>query len=183
MKDLSLAPGIGTDAQFLNGNIVDGTTIINEFVHQDIIQFFQKMMSLAAKTPNGKFDNETNGYQLIDALIGINNKQQNNVRSLTLPFNFVHEGIINSNIVLPFPAGVVAEYITFNVSYVHIANLTGTTYFNNFLIDIMETPGTTMLNGLTLQLNETNITIVGTDGSKRRNVAIAGTLYILNKGI
>lgn len=68
MKDLSLAAGIGSDVNFLNGNLVDGNTEIGEHVNQDIVQFFQKLMNLSNLTPNGNFDNEINGYQLIDAL-------------------------------------------------------------------------------------------------------------------
>lgn len=67
-KDLSNAPNIGSDANYLNGNVVNDQTIIGEHINQDMIQFFQKLMSLANLTPNGSFDNETNGYQFIEAL-------------------------------------------------------------------------------------------------------------------
>ena len=68
MRDLSAQTGIGTDADFLNGNLVDDQTEINEGINQDLVQFFQKLAALAALAPNGLPDNETNGYQLITAL-------------------------------------------------------------------------------------------------------------------
>ena len=68
MKDLSTVPNIGTDADFLNGDIVNDQTEVNNLAHQDPLQFFQKLMDLASLTANGNFDNEANGYQLIDAL-------------------------------------------------------------------------------------------------------------------
>ena len=68
MKDLSTVPGIGSDANFLNGDIVNNQTQVDNLAHQDPLQFFQKLMDLASLSPNGNFDNEANGYQLIDAL-------------------------------------------------------------------------------------------------------------------
>jgi len=68
-KDLSAAPGIVSDTDFPDDvKIVDGFTTVGEHINQDIIQFFQKLMKLAFKTPNGNYDNEVNGYQFIDAL-------------------------------------------------------------------------------------------------------------------
>jgi len=67
-RDLSNAPGIGTDSDFLNSNrIKNNKTTVGEYVYQDIVQFFQKILSLAGITPNDNFDNEINGYQLVDA--------------------------------------------------------------------------------------------------------------------
>lgn len=68
MKDLSLADGIGSDVNYLNGNIVDGQTVIGEHINQDLIQLWQKLVDDASIVPNGNFDNETNSYQLKDAL-------------------------------------------------------------------------------------------------------------------
>lgn len=68
MEDLSLATGIGTDVNFLNGNLEDALTLINAFINQDPIQFFQKLADLGGITFNDLPDNETNGYQLIEAL-------------------------------------------------------------------------------------------------------------------
>lgn len=68
MKDLSTATRIGTDANFLNGDLVDTETLLDTIVLQDLIQFFQKLADDASIVPNNNFDNETNGYQLIDAL-------------------------------------------------------------------------------------------------------------------
>jgi hypothetical protein len=67
-KDLSSAPGIGSGPGFLNGNIQDNLTLIGEYINQDPIQFFQKLMDIAGLTANDDYDNETNGYQLIEAL-------------------------------------------------------------------------------------------------------------------
>jgi len=71
-KDISTTTGIGTDADFLNGNIVDEQTVAGEIINQDMVQFFQKLMSLAGLTPNGDFDNEANGYQFVTALKAFN---------------------------------------------------------------------------------------------------------------
>ena len=68
MKDLSTVQDIGTNPDFLNGNLEQLITLASNIVHQDPIQFFQKLMDLASLSPNGNFDNEANGYQLIDAL-------------------------------------------------------------------------------------------------------------------
>jgi len=68
MKNLSSATRIGTDTGYLNGNLVDGQTLLDTAVLQDMIQFFQKLKAKAAITENGLFDNETNGYQLVEAL-------------------------------------------------------------------------------------------------------------------
>lgn len=67
-KDLSNATGIGTDANFINGDLVDGVTVVESHIYQDIVQYFQKLMNLAGLTPNGDFDNEVNDYQFIEAL-------------------------------------------------------------------------------------------------------------------
>jgi len=68
-RDLSLAEGIGSDSDYINGNLVDGQTKINEFINQDIVQFFQGLMDQASITASGDPDNDTNGYQFIDALV------------------------------------------------------------------------------------------------------------------
>ncbi len=68
MRDLSNATGIGTGIDFLNGDLVDNQTLINEFINQDPIQFFQKLADLAGIVFNDLPDNETNDYQLIEAL-------------------------------------------------------------------------------------------------------------------
>ncbi len=64
---------------YINGRIIDdnGTgngTPVNEFLYGDKHQFFEKLMALAVISPNGYPENETNGYQLIDALFAFANK-------------------------------------------------------------------------------------------------------------
>lgn len=64
---------------YINGRIIDdnGTgngTPVNEFLYGDKHQFFEKLMDLAGITPNGQPENETNGYQLVDALFAFANK-------------------------------------------------------------------------------------------------------------
>jgi len=71
MKELSSAQGIGNDANYLNGNLVTNATNISITVNQDIVQFFQKLMAMAGLTANDNFDNETNGYQTITALLSL----------------------------------------------------------------------------------------------------------------
>jgi len=68
-KDLSLQTGIdNSDANYLNGKIVDNQTLIGEGINQDIVQFFQKLMHDSLLVVNDDFDNENNGYQFISAL-------------------------------------------------------------------------------------------------------------------
>lgn len=68
-KDLSLQPGVNNaDANFLNGKLVNNETLAGEGINQDIVQFFQKLMSDAGLAANGDEDNELNGYQFITAL-------------------------------------------------------------------------------------------------------------------
>ena len=67
-RDLSAQDGIGSDANYLNGDLVDGQTVVGEGINQDIVQFFQKLMDLAQIAANGNPDNEANGYQFIEAL-------------------------------------------------------------------------------------------------------------------
>jgi hypothetical protein len=52
------------------GDIKDAPsgTVVDKAMMDDMIQFFQKLMSNGAITPNNLPDNVTNGYQLIDAL-------------------------------------------------------------------------------------------------------------------
>lgn len=54
---------------YLKGKVEDTETIVNEQLNNDIVQFFVKLMNLASLSPNGNYDNETNGYQFIDALV------------------------------------------------------------------------------------------------------------------
>ena len=68
MKNINTTPGIGTDPDFLNGNLVDIQTLLNTTILQDIVQFFQKLKAKAGLTENGNFDNEVNGYQTVEAL-------------------------------------------------------------------------------------------------------------------
>ncbi|MDA3816940.1 MAG: hypothetical protein PF486_06145 [Prolixibacteraceae bacterium] len=69
MKDISTVTGIEVDADFPTGyKIVDGQTYVNATLYQDLVQTFQKLIDLARITPNGLFDNEVNGYQLLDGL-------------------------------------------------------------------------------------------------------------------
>lgn len=56
-----------------NSGIGDGTAV-NERTKGDLHQFFEKLMLLAGIAPNNLPDNETNGYQLIDAMIALASK-------------------------------------------------------------------------------------------------------------
>ncbi len=68
-KNLSNAPGIELDGDYINGKVKNGQTTVGEHVNQDIVQFFQKLLDDAGITPNGNYDNETNGYQFLEALL------------------------------------------------------------------------------------------------------------------
>ena len=69
MRILANQAGVAPpDADYPNGRIVDGQTVISEGVNGDLIQFFQRLVDIAGITENDLPDNETNGYQLIQAL-------------------------------------------------------------------------------------------------------------------
>lgn len=68
MRDLANQVGIGDDPAFLNGNLVNNQTLVGEGINQDLVQFFQKLADLAGTVFNDLPDNETNGYQLMEAL-------------------------------------------------------------------------------------------------------------------
>lgn len=62
-----------------NGRIKDNTgsgdgTPVNEFIYGDIHENKDKLIRLAGMTHNGLADNETNGYQLIEALRDLGSK-------------------------------------------------------------------------------------------------------------
>ena len=74
-RDLSAQPGIGNDGNFLNGNLVDNQTVVGEGVNQDMVQIWQKLLDLAGITPHALADNESTGYQLLQALIFLINSE------------------------------------------------------------------------------------------------------------
>jgi hypothetical protein len=70
MINLSTVVGIEADATYPSGyRLKTLQTVVDESWLQDIVQFFQKMMEDGNIVPNGLFDNETNSYQTIDALL------------------------------------------------------------------------------------------------------------------
>lgn len=79
--DKSLAPNIDLSdpVKYPNGRIKDNTgsgdgTPVNRLIYGDLHEFFAKLMRLAAITYNGFPDNETNGYQLVDAVAALAGK-------------------------------------------------------------------------------------------------------------
>lgn len=74
-RNLSTQSGVGNDANFLNGNLVDFQTVVGEGVNQDMVQLWQKLLDTAGITPNTLADNESNGYQLLQALIFLVNSE------------------------------------------------------------------------------------------------------------
>jgi hypothetical protein len=69
MKKIQNAPGIEADGDYAGGyKLKNGQTTVGEHINQDIVQFFQKLIADAGITPNGQFDNNVNGHQLIQAL-------------------------------------------------------------------------------------------------------------------
>ena len=68
MRILANQTGVqAPDADYPKGRIVNNQTIINEEINGDIVNLFQKLVSLASISENGNPDNETNGYQLLQA--------------------------------------------------------------------------------------------------------------------
>jgi len=69
MRVLASQTGVeAPSATYPKGRVVNDLTLISEEVNGDIIQFFQKLIQLVSITENDLADNETNGYQLVDAL-------------------------------------------------------------------------------------------------------------------
>jgi len=68
---------VSPNPDYPKGTIADNQTLISEGVNGDMIQFFQKMVSETGISENDLPDNETNGYQLLDALIGYITKKHN----------------------------------------------------------------------------------------------------------
>ena len=71
-------------ANYPNGRIKDNTgagngTPVNEFTKGDIHEFFDKALRLYGIPHNGIPDNETNGYQLIDAVVALASKNDFNL--------------------------------------------------------------------------------------------------------
>lgn len=81
-------PDYGTpDADFPDGKIITRTgattgTKLTAELHQDIVQLFDKLVRDAGITKNDLFDNVTNGYQLLDALV---DKIKNTTKQSTVP--------------------------------------------------------------------------------------------------
>ena len=122
MKNLNTAQGIGTDPNFLNGDLVDGSTLLNTTVLQDIVQFFQKLKAKAGLTENGLFDNEVNGYQTIEALDKRNFTAT--IKTINLEFTNLVNLIFGANIDIPYPYGIDLDFARFTgiFSYQHQAS-------------------------------------------------------------
>ena len=75
MRDLPDVPNIGgTSTAYPDGSIIDqvqGTTgtALTEILYGDLIQTVHKLKRVEGITPNGNPDNETNGFQMLDALL------------------------------------------------------------------------------------------------------------------
>ena len=61
-------------SNYPNGRIKNNSTPVNELVYGDIHEFFAKLMRLYGISYNGLPDNETNGYQSIEALKSLASK-------------------------------------------------------------------------------------------------------------
>jgi len=67
-------PNIGApDSDYPNGNIVDGATPVKKSVYTDLHQLFAKFLRAvgpdAGMTANGLPENETNGFQYVEAML------------------------------------------------------------------------------------------------------------------
>ena len=69
MRKLEDQTGVqAPSADYPKGRVQDNQTLWQETIVGDIIQFFQKLVGLASITENTLPDNETNDYQLLEAL-------------------------------------------------------------------------------------------------------------------
>lgn len=106
MKDIATVTGIEEDSDFPTGyKIVDGQTYVVADLYQDLIQTFQKILALEEVAPNGDFDNEANGYQLLNSLFQHIEKNIVMIRTNSLRFrrttiawNMETDGECNFNI-------------------------------------------------------------------------------------
>lgn len=122
-KDLSAATGIGTDGNYLNGNLVDEQTRCDSHINQDIVQFFQKLMDSAGFTANGNFDNETNGYQFVDALTQFIAERDGGLLSKKVNIG-TWDMQSTASVNVPIPAGISPEkIITWKVTIVRVDGL------------------------------------------------------------
>lgn len=75
MRNLSVVPNIGgSSSSYPDGVIIDNAsgvtgTALTEMLYGDTIQTVHKLKRLSGITPNGLPDNETNGFQLLRALL------------------------------------------------------------------------------------------------------------------
>lgn len=106
MRNKATLPNIdNSNPAFLLGRIKDNTgandgTPVNEFVYGDIHQFIAKLITLAGIIPNDLPDNETNGYQILEALFAFSNKNNHiqNISSVTGVLNVSAKiGLMNVN--------------------------------------------------------------------------------------
>jgi len=71
MKDIANVTGIATDADYpTNKTYEAGVTVVATTLYQDIVIAVQKMVAVSGVTPNGLFDNNVNGFQVLTALQG-----------------------------------------------------------------------------------------------------------------
>lgn len=70
MRKIADVAGIVADATYPKGYKLEAqSTVVSVDLNQDMVQFFRKLMQDGNFTENGNFDNETNGYQSLTALL------------------------------------------------------------------------------------------------------------------
>jgi len=82
------------DGRIRDNNGSGNGTPVNRLLYSDLHEFFAKLMRLAGIVYNGLPDNESNGYQLVEAAISLAGKND-----FVLPLN-VSSGVIQVNIKL-----------------------------------------------------------------------------------
>jgi len=170
MKNLSSATRIGTDTGYLNGNLIDGQTLLDTAVLQDMIQFFQKLKAKAAITENGLFDNETNGYQLVEAL----DKRNFGTKSNIFQINELRLAPINPGFpwIIYYPYGLTLNfakfvgmvYVTLSSGATSITDLAAISTTTNLATGVTITSGTWEIKGYTDRIEVTNISAPNLSG-------------------
>jgi hypothetical protein len=173
-KDIGTAPGIGTDSDYLNSNKIDqNLTLCGEIINQDLVQIWQKLMDDASITPNGDFDNETNGYQFKIALEFFQRAQQAlNTKNITEIYsqNATPIALDGTNtIVYPNGFGTVIE-VTSTSSFKildSIFNSAGTTRGERVYVHFTGTENVTINHGTGSANIETpdGVSVVATQGT------------------
>ena len=179
MKNINTTPGIGTDVDFLNGKLVDTQTLLNTTILQDIVQFFQKLKAKAGITENGLFDNEVNGYQLVESL----DKRNNTAKSAIFNLNYYNTGpiLLNAVVNIPYPYSQTFAFGRFYGIVTYTKNSGTVTEFLTSSEDPNLSAGVTLkLTEFIIVMQNNKMVIENTTSGSITELKIAMQCYMIN---